>query len=129
LNEVTVQKSDLLKVLQQNRADHRKIFEEALVGFEKAATADLQRELDRLRAGKRRSIFIQRPVPVDHTRDYDRAIRMIEMSIGDTITVSEGDFQSYVMDDWGWAHEFATTATAYHSALAKTKFGSREDDD
>jgi len=121
MKEITVPKEALLAKLKENRDDHRAIFEEALVGYETESIGELQQQLDLLRAGKRRDIRIIKVVPRDHTSDYNRAIAMIEMAIGDTITLSERDFAQYVMDDWGWQGEFLSNA--YGSGTATAKFG------
>lgn len=121
MKEITVPKESLLAKLQQNREDHRAIFEEALVGYQAESEAELQQHLDLLRAGKHRDIRIQKIVPRDHTNDYNRAIAMIEMAMGDTITLSERDFAQYVMDDWGWQGEFLSNS--YGSGTAHSKFG------
>jgi hypothetical protein len=121
VEKITVQKSELLDKLKQNREDHRRIFEEALDGFFKESQDELQARIEDLRVGKRRNIYISKPVPVDHTFDYDRAIGMIEMAVGDTITLSEEDFAQFVMDDWGWQRLFL--AGSYNSSTARSKFG------
>jgi hypothetical protein len=121
MKEITVPKDDLLAKLKQNRDDHRAIFEEALTGYQAESEAELQQQLDLLRAGKRRDIRIVKVVPRDHTSDYNRAIAMIEMALGDTITLSERDFAQYVMDDWGWQGEFLSNS--YGSGTAQSKFG------
>lgn len=120
MEKVTVEKAVLLETLQQNRDDHRTIFEEALEGFQTTVVAELERKLADIRAGKRSDVRISLRVPEDHTGDYSRAIRMIEMSIGDTVTLSEHDFAQYVMDDWGWQGVFV--ANSYGSATARGKF-------
>ena len=120
MDKVTVDKLNLLEKLLANRDDHRRIFNEALDGFHREAEAELQKRMNDIRAGKRYSIQIYKRVPSDHTSDYDRAIRMVEMSIGDTVTLSEKDFAQYVMDDWGWQKEFVRNS--YGSQTATSKF-------
>jgi hypothetical protein len=124
MENITVAKEDLLAQLIINRDDHRAIFEEALAGFQAEAETQLQEQIDLLRAGKRRDIRIVKPVPRDHTADYERAIRMIEMALGDTITLSEADFAQYVMDDWGWQGQFLSNV--YGSSVAARKFANSQ---
>jgi len=50
---------------------------------------------------------------MDQTRDYDRAIAMLEMSVEGEITVSEADFRTFVMDDWNWRSQFKHSNMAY----------------
>src|SRR5712691_5041857 len=101
MENIVVKKNELLAVLNKNLSDHRQIFEGALVGFQREVEAELQEHISKINAGKRYNLFINKAVPTDHTLDYDRAIRIVEMAIGDTITLSERDFAQYVMDDWG----------------------------
>lgn len=121
MENVSVYKSELLAKLTANRDDHRRIFEEALEGFQREAEAELQAQLNNLKQGLRRDILVRKPVPVDHTRDYDRAILMIEMDVAETIVLSEKDFAQYVMDDWGWQGQFLSNV--YGSSMARGKFG------
>lgn len=123
MENITVEKSALLEKLKQNRSDHRAIFEEALAGFQAEAEAELQEQLKNLRAGLRRNVFVSKPIPTDHTADYDRAIAMVEMSMGSTVDLSEDDFAQYVMDDWGWQRQFLSNV--YGSKSATGKFSDR----
>jgi hypothetical protein len=124
MEKIEVLKADLLTKLQANREDHRAIFEEALAGFQTEAEQELQSQIDLLRAGKRRDIRIVKPVPRDHTSDYDRAIAMIEMALGETIVLREEDFAQYVMDDWGWQGQFLSNV--YGSSIANRKFANSQ---
>jgi hypothetical protein len=123
MEKITVKKDELLAKLQENRADHRRIFEEALDGFRTQTITELETHIAAIRAGKRRDVYVQKIVPQDHTGDYDRAIAMTTMSIGDTVTLTERDFAQYVMDDWGWQGQFLSTA--YGSQTATSKFSDR----
>jgi hypothetical protein len=120
VQKITVNKDELLAKLEENRNDHRRIFEEALEGFAQQAERELSARIDDLRNGIRRDIVIRKPVPTDHTADYNRAIAMIKMSLGDTITLEEHDFAQYVMDDWGWQGQFLSNT--YGSSTAQGKF-------
>lgn len=123
MQNITVNKSELLEKLRTNRDDHRAIFEEALSGFAEEVTAELDQAIASIRAGRRRDVKVWRLVPQDHTSDYNRALAMVEMSIGDTITLSESDFAQYVMDDWGWQDQFLSNT--YGSKTATGKFSDR----
>jgi hypothetical protein len=120
METILVKKDQLLAKLQQTRADHRAIFEEALVGFQAKVNEEVERLVLRSHAGFRDDIRISIKAPEDHTRDYDRAIAMVEMSVDDTIALSEHDFAQYVMDDWGWQGQFLRNV--YGSNTANSKF-------
>jgi hypothetical protein len=76
MQTIKVDKAKLIATLEENRARHRKIFEEACDGYQKAVIKELEAQLNRAKAGIRRSIQISIPAPVDQTKEYDRAIAM-----------------------------------------------------
>ena len=129
MEKITVEKAGLVAILKKNREAHGRIFEEALDGYFKQTVKELEEHIERLRKGERVSISIERVAPRDHTRDYDRALGMVEMAIGETIELSETDYKFYVDDDWGWQAHFAESAKALGSRTSRSKFGDRYDAD
>jgi DNA polymerase II small subunit/DNA polymerase delta subunit B len=117
METVKIRKEELLEALKKNRATHRKIFEEAQEGYREEAIKLLDKALDDARKGKEIKTFIQLQAPIDQTKDYDRAIRMIEMSVEDVIEIDEKDFACYIMDDWDWKRQFLTTNAFYSKTL------------
>ena len=73
MESIKVQKADLLKVLRENRAKHRQIFEEAIEGYRKTVIAEFERRLDDAKSGRKINIYFALPQPQDQTKDYDRA--------------------------------------------------------
>ena len=127
MNIVKIKKADLLKVLKENRAAHRKIFEEALVGYKKKVIELLDKKLQEARTGIRVRMVFNLIEPQDQTKDYDRAIRMLEMSIEKVIELSEQDFKAYVMDDWSWKFQFLSSNSAYSSTATAMLANEPED--
>jgi len=120
MENIKVDKAKLIATLAANRAKHRKIFEEACDGYQKAAIKELEAQLNRAKPGIRRSIYISIPAPVDQTKEYDRAIAMLKMSVDDHTLLSERDFQCYVLDDWDWKQKFlaSNSACSQRAAIA-----------
>jgi hypothetical protein len=112
-DQVKVRKEELLQALRENRAAHRDIFERAVDGYRTAALAKLEERIQQVRDGKLMPVIIQMPVPEDHTRDYDRAIRMVEMEVENTIELDEAEFAHLVMDDWAWKQQWLSSTAAY----------------
>lgn len=113
MEKVTVDKDELLTALQENREGHREIFEQALEGYRTRAIEILQGHINDIERGAVERVQVSLPRPEDHTKDYDRAIRMVEMSVDNEITLDEMDFQRYVLDDWNWKREFVATSAMY----------------
>lgn len=44
--------------------------------------------------------------PSSHEDDYINAIRRIQMSVYDTFSLSETEFQQYILNNWSWKRDF-----------------------
>lgn len=122
-----VKKEELLEILKKNRANHRKIFEEALEGYKKKMIALLLKMLKDVRKGKRVSHMISMPLPQNMTAEYDTVIRMLEMSTDNEVKLSAKDFQCFVEDRWEWRDNFIHSNAAY-SMTAMTLAAKAEKD-
>lgn len=119
MKSVKVSKVDLLVALRDNRSGHRAIFEEALEGYKDTVLGLLSQHVKDVKAGKVKMIQVFLPEPEDHTKDYDRVIRMVEMSLEDELELDQSEFRQYVMDDWSWKNQFLTSNSTYSgTALA-----------
>lgn len=113
MEKVTIEKAKLLARIKENLSTHREVFEAGLEQYEKELIAHIQHMLKDARAGKRIERFISLEEPEDHTPDYTRVITMLELSKGDEVTITEGEFNRYVMDQWGWNASFAESTAMY----------------
>jgi len=124
MNAIKVHKAELLQTLTTNRGAHHQIFLEAVAGYKKQAEEMLESRLDLIRRGKMLPIAWSLPLPIDHIKDYDRIIRMVEMDrSGEIIELTEQDFSQYVMDDWAWKTQFLTANSLYSKVAADTLAG------
>jgi len=115
MKTVKVNKDELINKLKENRAKHRDVFEAALEGYRGKCYEVLQERIDQLRQGKRINMYFNLSEPQDQTKDYDRALTMLEMSVDDLIEIDERSFQCYVMDDWDWREAFKASNSMYTS--------------
>ena len=113
MQKIRVKKSELLKTLQENRYEHRTLFLKAQEGYREEVIKELDRMLEEAKARKKIRRAISLAEPIDHTSDYDRAIKMLEMSVDDTIELSSAEFEMYVMDNWGWKELALLTNSSY----------------
>lgn len=113
MEKVKIKKDELLKVVQQNRQEHRSIFEKALEGYKNQVIAELEVMLAEAREGKRIRRRVELDEPCDQTKEYDRVIRMLELSQDDIIELTQPEFSQYVMDDWRWKDQFIATSRSY----------------
>jgi hypothetical protein len=120
MHTVVVQKDRLKTKLEENRAAHHAIFEEALAGYKKEAIKLLKQHLKRVEEGSVKVVHVVLPVPSDHTDDYDRAIASLEWTVFDEVELSKRDFDQFVLDAWDWKDEFLTSNSLYAASLQRT---------
>jgi hypothetical protein len=57
------------------------------------------------------------PAPVSYADSYNRAIRMLELSVDTVIELEEQIFNQLVLDEWSWKRTFVANATMYKSSM------------
>jgi len=127
MRPIKVHKNQLQQKLEQNRTEHQKIFEEAIVGYRDEAIRQLESHIERIKANSkvvRISVYVT--PPEDHTDDYDAAIEMLKWATGTDIELDEASFRHFVLNDWEWTRSFLSTNSAY-SMSARALY--TEDDD
>ena len=128
MQTVTVKKDELLAKLKENRKNHRKVFEEAIVGYKEKVVGELRKHLERAKRGERVPHHIQLDTPMDQTPEYDKAITMLEMSIHDEIELTANEFECLVMDRWRWKKQFVASNSIYVTG-AKERYGMALEDE
>lgn len=113
MHVVKVKRQDLLDVVKKNREEHRNLFLEAQQGFRARVIERLDKMLADARAGVRYDLSVALAPPIDQTKDYDRVIKALEMSVDEEIELDEREFAQYVMDDWSWKQNVLATNSAY----------------
>lgn len=119
MDRVTVKKDALLEALRTNREAHQGIFDEAVEGYQQEAERRLKAHLKEVRSGKMKQVAVFLDVPVNHTKDYDRIIKMVEMSVDDEIVLTQQNFSAFVMDDWTWKQQFLTSNSTYSATATR----------
>lgn len=112
MNAVRVKKVELLDILRTNRAMHAHGYKAAVDGYRQTALAAadvaftrMRRRIEKLRSGEvvaMASIRFDLAPPENHTEDYDRAIKMLEMSVDEVVDLDARSFESLVNDNWAW---------------------------
>lgn len=121
--KITVSKKELLETLEKNRTEHVKDYNEALEGYRLKRISDLEEALDQVTNTLPEDVIllvrgISWTAPVSHEKDYDRAIRMLTMMIGETVEIDGTSFDNFVMDDWDWKRQTSILNNEYKSFVA-----------
>ncbi len=112
-SKVTIKKSALLETLRRNSDQHQRDFNLSWAGFLITAKEEMLKNLSALETTGKVHLTISIQTPSNHVKDYERVIRMLEMSVADEITISESQFIQYVQDEWSWKGSFTAMSTAY----------------
>lgn len=120
--EVKVRRDELLSVLRQNRERHVRDYHAACVGYREVALRRIEEGfqeargvVNRLKDGQTVAVNfrIGLSAPVSYEKAYDQIIRMMEMSVDAEIDLTAGQFACFVMDDWEWKEEWASSNALY----------------
>ena len=78
--EFTFNTEEILSKLRTNREEHIKIVRESQKGMREKWRALLTEALDDLNEGLTVQTYLNLTIPENHTKDFDRAIEMLEMT-------------------------------------------------
>ena len=124
MRNVVVNKGELLEVLEKNRQIHLKEFNEALIGYRAALNKAFKNALKALKKTTDNDLvkfdryenFNDLPVPENHTKEYDLAIRMLQSSVEDKIELSKQEFDQYYFDEWTWSASAKLSNSTYSNS-------------
>lgn len=113
MQNVRINKGDLVEKLTMNRKSHRAMFENAFEGYRQECIRLLALNLESLKAGDKIQVRFYEQAPQDHTDDYDTVLNMLNMSVEPTIELTHQEFKQYVEDDWNWREQWNTSNSKY----------------
>ena len=116
MRKVNIEKQELLDIVRENKQKHVEDFKESVTDYKKAALLIAKDNLALVKTGKVEEIVKVKhmpPKPVSFEHDYDRAIRMLELSIDNVIELEQDIFNQLVLDEWTWKTTFTSNSTLY----------------
>ena len=116
MRSVKVEKNQLLGIVRNNKIKHIKEFDESVKDYKKAALKIAKEHVELAKTGELDQIAKIRAMPQkpsSYEKDYERAIRMLELSVEDTIELEEDIFNQLVLDEWSWKNSFTATSALY----------------
>ena len=118
MRSVKLNKNELLTIVRQNKDKHVLQYEESVVDFRTAVIKITTENSKLAKSGSLDKIAKIKTIPskpVSYEDNYNRAIRMLELSVEETIELEEDIFNQLVLDEWQWKHQFSTSAALYKS--------------
>lgn len=120
MQNVNVDKSHLIKRIEQNLKLHRKEYEKAWYGFQEEVEKKLTELLQNVSSAEFKdtietNVYLQ--PPQNHEEEYSKVLRMLEMSKDAVITLSSREFDMYVDDNWDWSVGSKTINAMYAKTI------------
>lgn len=130
MNKVKINKKSLLKTVVENRVSHKKIVDEAMKGYQEVVLDALAKRNIDVHNGTNVHLRFDHNEPENHLKEYDRIIRMLNMSSDKIVELSSQEFDWYVMDNWHWKNQWIHSNAVYsQSAHAMSVTTSASSDD
>ena len=111
---VNVKKTELLEKLQANKTKHEKEVEKATELYKKAKREYLNTLKEQIETRLQNedpdintNVRMLVSQPVSYAKQYDSAIKMLEMSTSELVYLNSAEFNQYVLDDWAWKQNWA----------------------
>lgn len=111
--KVSVEKSNLIEILRSNRQTHVETYKKAMDKYRDKAISSFTEQIEAAKNDKPFVTTIYLDKPINHQEDYDAIIGVIEMSVDDTVELDEDEYRYYVLDNWSWKKQWASTISAY----------------
>ena len=118
MRSVKIDKKKLLAIVRENKEKHIAEYNESVADFKDLAIRITTKNLEIVNTGDLDKIAKLKAVPaapVSHEKEYERAIRMLELSVEKEIEVEEDIFNQLVLDERAWKHQFVASASLYKS--------------
>jgi hypothetical protein len=115
MQNVYLNRDELLPIVKENKQKHDNIFSTAVSGYWVKAEEILNGKLNKVKAKQQVDNYLGLSYPEDHSDEYDRVIRMLELSSDDKIQLTSSEFDCYVRNQWNWRKAFLTVNSTYIS--------------
>lgn len=120
MQTVNVKKSDVIDTLEQNRADHKAIFEEANANYRQKVVNAMRARADEIEQGGEIKVHFDLPKPEDHTEDFDEALQTLGWEQRDTLDLNRHDeFAQWMLNKWHWDRSFLANTTSYTASARR----------
>jgi len=121
---VHCERDELKKKITENRAQHVKDYEKAIVGWRKEFAKVMLEHADTCKALAEKVVdapvdqvkydYLSLPEqPENHSKDYDRIIARLGMEQETKIYLKHSDFNKFVLDEWRWKEAFTNALSNY----------------
>ncbi len=116
MHAIKINKLELLDIVKNNKIKHVADVNESIEDYKTLVLQYSVANLKFAKSGNMEEFKKIKPLPsapLTYESSYTRAIRMLELSVDDTIEVEEDVFNQLVLDEWSWKRSFITSNASY----------------
>lgn len=120
MRSVKMNKNELLEIVRANKQKHIEQYLESVEDYKAAAINIAKANLKLAKTGDLEKIEKMQDMPsapTSYESNYSKAIRMLELSVEETIDIEENIFNQLVLDEWSWKHSFHVSNATYKSFI------------
>ena len=119
MNTVTVNKTDLIKVLTENRDKHQTEYNEAYEGYKLLVIKAIEEKLEKVKSGEKFNMYFEnlQSAPDCHVEDYQNVIDMLSITSDTSIQITMEDYLKYYKNNWSWVHGWSLSNKMYVDAF------------
>jgi hypothetical protein len=103
--KINVKKVDLITKIKENKENHIKEYEKAVVAYKQEALRQLRTQLEKVEEGAL-DAELDLITPVNNADNYDKILEMFEWEVAEIVELQQDEFREYVQDET----DFAVTA-------------------
>jgi CRISPR/Cas system-associated endonuclease Cas3-HD len=111
---VKISKAKLIEKIKENKINHVKEYEEAIVAYVEEANKQLLKAKSELDNGSLK-IVIHLTTPINRSDEYDKVVEMFVWEVQEEIELTQLEFNEYVHDDNDQSRN-AKIANKYYSS-------------
>lgn len=118
MHSIKMNRIELLEIVRENARKHIVSYFESVSDYKVAVMTITKENLKLAKTEDLESFKKIKSIPAapkSYEDKYQKAIRMLELSVEDVIEVDDTIFNQLVLDEWAWKNDFISASVAYKS--------------
>jgi len=115
MNNIQVDKTELIGILEDNLKKHTTEYDEAIAGYHAEVVTRLTNALEKAKAGDEYIVNMALVQPQTFEKDYKTIIGMLNLDTVDLVELTEHEYKQYVLDEWHWSSSAKMLNSVYLS--------------
>lgn len=114
MNSTKIRKERLITIIQENLSKHELEYQAAITEYRAQVVAKLKTAIKAAQKNEDINFYeLNLPKPTSHSVEYQRALRMLELTEESVIELDNLSFQQLVEDEWDWSKTFKSVSSMY----------------